>query len=83
MELLRGGQANAFGSPHLPLAIICMVSMPPIRMRAQRKFLNPSMGRARRLMARWPDGPMAMLDDVVQVLALTDPDGRLSMRIHG
>lgn len=26
---------------------------------------------------------MAMLDDVVQVLALTDPDGRLSMRIHG
>ena len=35
------------------LAIMCMHSMPSRRMRAQRKFLNPNMGRVRRLIARW------------------------------
>jgi len=36
-----------------PFLIICIVSMPDRMMRAQRKFLNPSIGRVRRLIARW------------------------------
>jgi hypothetical protein len=35
------------------LAIVCITSMPPGRIRAQRKVLNSSMGRVRRLIARW------------------------------
>jgi hypothetical protein len=35
----------------------------------------------------WPrstfDGPVILLDDVVQVVALTDPDRRLAPRVHG
>ena len=34
----------------------------------------------------WPrstfDGPVILLDDVVQVLALTDPDRCLALRVH-
>lgn len=33
--------------------IMCLNSMPPGMMRAQRKFSKPSIGRVRRLMARW------------------------------
>jgi len=32
---------------------MCIVSMPAITARAQRKFLNPSIGRTMRLMALW------------------------------
>lgn len=35
------------------LGDLCMHSMPLSRMRVQRKFLNPNMGRVRRLIARW------------------------------
>jgi hypothetical protein len=36
-----------------PFAIMCMSSIPPKMMRAQRKLLNPSIGRTMRLIARW------------------------------
>ena len=35
-----------------PFLIMCIVSMPAITARAQRKFLNPSIGRTMRLTAR-------------------------------
>ena len=38
---------------HLPFAIMCMSSIPPKMTRAQRKLLNPSIGRTMRLIARW------------------------------
>ncbi len=40
-------------SPSWSLRMICMVSMPAMMIRAQRKVLNPSMGRVTRLMTRW------------------------------
>jgi hypothetical protein len=43
------------------LTIMCMNSIPPRMMRAQRKFLKPSIARVRRLMAR----SVVLLDDVV------------------
>jgi hypothetical protein len=42
-------------------------------MRAQRKSLKPSIGR---------DGPMVLLDHVIQVLDLTNRDGRLPLGVH-
>ena len=42
----------AFGAVELPLASMCIVSMPAMRVRAQPKALNPIIGRTMRLMAR-------------------------------
>jgi len=56
--------------------------MPLNRMRAQRKFLNPNMGRVRRLIARW-SCPMVLLDEVVQIFGLADLDGRFTIGIDG
>ena len=39
-------------SPSWPSRIMCITSMPAIRLRAQQNVLNPSIGRAIRLMAR-------------------------------
>ena len=36
-----------------PFTIMRMSSISPSRMQAQRKFLGPSMGWVRRLIARW------------------------------
>jgi len=45
--------------------------------RAQLKFLNPSIGRGSTF-----NGTMVLLDDVVQILDLTNLDGRLAPGIH-
>ena len=47
-----GYEARSLLLASWPLRIRCMISMPAIRMRAQRKVLNQSIGRVMRLMAR-------------------------------
>ncbi|MGF6485050.1 hypothetical protein QFZ91_007277 [Paraburkholderia sp. JPY419] len=54
-----------------------MVSMPLGITRAQSKSLNPCIGRVMRLMA-----PTVLFDHVVQILDLTNLDGRLALGIH-
>lgn len=53
IELLGCRPCGAVATHHLPFLIMYMTSMPLNKMRAQRKFLNPSIGRMRRLIARW------------------------------
>src|SRR5664279_2579398 len=52
--------AWAVGRSSCPFLIMCIVSMPAMRMPAQRKDLNPSMGRTMRLIARWSCSTMLL-----------------------
>src|ERR1019366_9161332 len=52
--------AWAVGRSSCSFLIMCIVSMPARRMLAQRKDLNPSMGRTMRLIARWSCSTMLL-----------------------
>ena len=56
---------------YLPFAIMCMSSIPPKMMWAQRKLLNPSIGRTMRLIARWSCS-VVLLHHVVQIRRLSN-----------
>src|SRR5713101_6213304 len=58
-----------------------MTSMPLKMTRAQLKSLNPSIGRIRPLTARWSCA-VVLLNDVVQILDLTNLDRGFSLGIH-
>ena len=60
-----------------PFLIMCMNSMPLRMTRAQRKSLNPSIGRVMRLMARW-----SCSTTLFRYLTLTNLDGRLALGVH-
>jgi hypothetical protein len=55
-----------------------IVSIPERIMRAHRKSLKPIMGPGSAF-----DCPVILLDDVIQVLALSDPDARFPLSVDG